>query len=299
LTKPIRQSELLDAIASAMGVTTGATESARNRAQHKFEKSSRSLRLLLAEDNEVNQKLAVRLLEKRGHSVVVCGTGREALATIEREPFDVVLLDVQMPEMDGLETTLTIRRRERETGGHTPIVAMTAHAMKGDREQCLAAGMDAYISKPLQPDELFEVVEHLANGTAPTSSEASLSNGGKHLLNEEQALERVGGDRAFLDELISIFNRECPKWLAEIDTAIDARDAVRLHRVAHTLKGAAANLGMESARDAALALEVAEPSVDWTRYHAIAANLHTIADELQKVHRVHNGHSSAEPAKPR
>ncbi len=118
------------------------------------------LRILLAEDNAVNQKVAVRLLENRGHTVTVASNGHEALAALEREQFHVVLMDIQMPEMDGFEATLAIRRQERDTGKHLPIIAMTANAMKGDQEKCLAAGMDAYISKPINPKHLFEVVEN-------------------------------------------------------------------------------------------------------------------------------------------
>jgi CheY-like chemotaxis protein len=125
--------------------------------------------VLLAEDNTINQKLAVRLLEKRGHSVVVAGNGREALTALERESYDVVLMDVQMPEMDGFEATAAIRAREKESGRRLPIIAMTAYAMKGDRERCLAAGMDGYVSKPLQPRELFEAVEGPSRESAGSS----------------------------------------------------------------------------------------------------------------------------------
>ena len=126
----------------------------------------RRLRILMAEDNVVNQKLVARLLEKRGHTVVAAANGLEALEALEREPFDIVLMDVQMPAMGGLEATTAIRHREREapylSGPHVPIVAMTASAMKGDRERCLAAGMDGYISKPFRHDELFELIEGVA-----------------------------------------------------------------------------------------------------------------------------------------
>ncbi len=120
------------------------------------------LRILLAEDNVVNQRVAMRLLERRGHHVIVVANGKEALQALEREFFDLVLMDVQMPQMDGLEATAAIRAKERTSGGHIPIVAMTAHAMKGDAERCYAAGMDAYLSKPIIGADLFKVVEQSA-----------------------------------------------------------------------------------------------------------------------------------------
>jgi CheY-like chemotaxis protein len=116
----------------------------------------------LAEDNAVNQKLAVRLLEKEGHRVTVANDGREAIAAIERESFDLILMDVQMPQMNGYEATAAIRERERAVGGHIPIIAMTAHAMKGDRERCLEAGMDSYVSKPIKTKDLFDAIDELA-----------------------------------------------------------------------------------------------------------------------------------------
>jgi CheY-like chemotaxis protein len=119
--------------------------------------------ILLAEDNPVNQTLAVRLLEKRGYVVTVAANGRSALEALEKDRFDAVLMDVQMPEMDGFEATAAIRRNEKRTGGHIPIIAMTAHALKGDQERCLAAGMDAYISKPIRTSELFAAIEELVN----------------------------------------------------------------------------------------------------------------------------------------
>jgi CheY-like chemotaxis protein len=157
LLKPIKQSDLLATLLTVM-------DDSRRQARQTVEAprpASRSLRVLLAEDNVVNQKLGVRLLEKRGHLVVVVGSGREALAALRREHFDVVLMDVQMPEMDGLEATAAIRAEEEQTGKHLPILAMTAHAMKGDRELCLKAGMDGYVAKPIQPSELFDAIERV------------------------------------------------------------------------------------------------------------------------------------------
>jgi len=130
--------------------------------RHSLRESRRALRVLLAEDNAVNQRLTVRLLEKRGHQVVVASSGRQAIAALEGsldDPFDLILMDVQMPEVDGFEATAIIRAKENQTGGHIPIIAMTAHAMTGDRDRCLAAGMDGYISKPVKVHNLFEVIE--------------------------------------------------------------------------------------------------------------------------------------------
>jgi CheY-like chemotaxis protein len=120
-----------------------------------------NLRILVAEDNPVNQAVARRLLQKRGHIVTTVNNGREALAAVEKETFDMILMDVQMPEMDGLEATRAIRAQERHSGGHLPIIAMTAHAMQGDRELCLAAGMDAYVSKPIAVHELLGAIDHV------------------------------------------------------------------------------------------------------------------------------------------
>jgi len=161
LAKPITQSELFDAILTAMGAAPMEQPESPRTAGAGFQAGQKRLRILLAEDNEVNQELAVKTLSKRGHSVVVAANGREALAALESEIFDLILMDVQMPEMDGFAATAAIRARENLTGHRIPIVALTAHAMKGDRERRLAVGMDAYVSKPLRVDDLFEVIARL------------------------------------------------------------------------------------------------------------------------------------------
>jgi len=163
LIKPIGQSQLLDAILNVLGPKAREAEGARQPTglvtRHSLREGQRKLRVLLAEDNAVNQRLASRLLEKRGHSVVVAGNGREALKALKEGEFDLVLMDVSMPEMDGLEAARAIRAAEQATGTHLPIIAMTAHAMKGDRERCLDAGMDGYVSKPVQARDLFQAAE--------------------------------------------------------------------------------------------------------------------------------------------
>ncbi|MGH9679645.1 MAG: response regulator, partial [Candidatus Acidiferrales bacterium] len=163
LTKPIRQSELREVIARVLGhqELNGPVSRFSPRLLTR-DASKVSLRVLLAEDNAVNQRLASRLLEKRGHQVTITRTGREALAAIEHGGFDLVLMDVQMPEMDGFEATGVLRARERVTGGHVPVIALTAHAMKGDRDRCIAVGMDGYLAKPIRPAELDEILEQFA-----------------------------------------------------------------------------------------------------------------------------------------
>jgi two-component system sensor histidine kinase/response regulator len=171
LLKPLKQSELFDSMVTVLGTSARNAEGAEEGPLASQAKPPRSLRVLVAEDNVINQRLVVRLLEKRGHQVVVAGTGKEAIKALEGHPFDVILMDVQMPEMGGFEATAAIRHKEMEGNGsagdgrpessrpHIPIIAMTAHAMKGDKERCLNAGMDAYLSKPVHARELIELIE--------------------------------------------------------------------------------------------------------------------------------------------
>jgi CheY-like chemotaxis protein len=163
LIKPVSESELLEAVLRVLATKVRPADEPGLVTRHSLREGRPSLRILLAEDNAVNQRLAARLLEKRGHTVVVAATGREAVEAFSRQKFDLVMMDVQMPEMDGFQATAAIRTRENGTGVHTPIIAMTAHAMTGDRERCLAAGMDGYVSKPIQAQELFGAVEGLAS----------------------------------------------------------------------------------------------------------------------------------------
>jgi two-component system sensor histidine kinase/response regulator len=161
LLKPIRQVELREALTRVLGTTEKdgeASPATRNSLTGALE-PSRSLRILLAEDNAVNQRVASRLLEKRGHRVVVAVNGREALKTLDEESYDLVLMDIQMPEIDGLEATAKIREMENLTGRHQMVVALTAHAMKGDVERCLSAGMDGYLTKPIRPQELDDLLD--------------------------------------------------------------------------------------------------------------------------------------------
>ena len=174
LTKPVAESQLLEALHGVPGAKAGAGETAPQISRHSLRKSRQKLQILLVEDAAVNQMLAVRLLEKRGHVVTIASNGREALAAVQKDHFDVVLMDVQMPDVDGFEATALIRERESGTGTHVPIIAMTADAMKGDRERCLAAQMDGYVAKPIHAEELFKAIEQVLRPT-PSPSVESLS----------------------------------------------------------------------------------------------------------------------------
>jgi CheY-like chemotaxis protein len=171
LMKPVKQSELFDAIGMSLGITVPEDEEAEALAQQQ-KPEVRPLRVLLAEDSLVNQRLAVGLLGKDGHTVVVANNGKEAIAALASQEFDVVLMDVEMPEMDGFGATAVIRVQEKQTGAHIPIIAMTAHAMKGDREQCLEAGMDDYVSKPVRAQQLLDTIRSVVR----TSEHGSTSS---------------------------------------------------------------------------------------------------------------------------
>jgi two-component system, sensor histidine kinase and response regulator len=220
------------------------------------------MHILLAEDQPINQLLAVRMLQKRGHSVVVANNGREALAVLARESFDLVLMDIQMPEMDGFEATHTIRLQEENTGRHLPIIAVTAHAIKGDRERCLAAGCDDYLTKPIG---WLLLNEALARWSAPlavkpekvikTAPKSPTAESVEADWDRPAALARVDGDDVFLRELAALFLEQCPLLLADLETAIQKRDAIAIAKSAHTIKGNAASLGATAAYDQARRLE--------------------------------------------
>jgi len=182
LRKPITRSELWEAMITALR-RPEVQEAQEEQTVHRNNAPAlqlgrmliprRELRILLAEDNTVNQRLIVRLLEKHGHIILVANTGQEALTALAQQPIDLVLMDVQMPEMDGLEATAVIREQERQRGGHLPIIALTAHAMKGDQERCLATGMDDYISKPINAQTLSAAISRVLNNVPPLPSHAS------------------------------------------------------------------------------------------------------------------------------
>ncbi|MFH0725336.1 MAG: response regulator [Pseudomonadota bacterium] len=283
LTKPVRQSSLLNAILTVFG-TPEPEGAAPLVTRHTLREDTHSLRILLAEDNAINQKIAVTLLQKRGHTVVVAGNGQEVLATLDTpgaHPFDLILMDVQMPDMDGFEATALIREREKGTSRHIPIIALTAHAMKGDRETCLQAGMDAYVAKPLKSDELFSIIGELIEArNIPVESIVPSQVETESIFNSSETLERVGEDMAFLREMVGLFSEDYPKTIAEIRNAITDRDAGKLNRAAHSLKSLVGNFSARSAYETALKLELMGKNDDLAGAMDV---LHLLGEEVERL----------------
>ena len=258
LTKPVGQSELLDAILLALGLGVVEKQLIESSVRPPEKPKGRPLNILLSEDNPVNQKLAIRVLEKAGHRVTLAGTGREAVTAWENAGipgFDVVLMDIQMPEMDGMEATAEIRNREKSSGRHVPILAMTAHAMRGDKERCLASGMDGYISKPIQPAGLFAEIERCLGASGGGNTMAENPQKPDEQIDRVSLLERVEGDQELLTEMIHLFQEDAPNLLAAMRDAQQRGDMAVLERSAHSLKGAVSNFSAKAAAAAALQLE--------------------------------------------
>ncbi len=278
LTKPVKQSELYEAIGTALGVNT--LEESNVWATPREEKAVLPpLRILVAEDSVVNQKLAVGLLEKHGHRVQVAANGRETLEALASTSFDAVFMDVEMPEMDGLEATTAIREQEKRSGMHLPIIAMTAHAMKGDRERCLAAGMDDYVSKPIRAAQLFRTLESVLTSLGRLDAPASLPRY-ESALSPEEALRAVGGDRSLLCSLIQTALEEAPGLLAEIHEAIAEKDAGALRRLAHKLKASLRCFGPTAAFDRARKMEEAATG---NRLDEAGAMLDRLEEEVKQL----------------
>lgn len=261
LTKPVSQRELYDAVAMVLSDSVSPGSQPAVVTRHSLRESRPSLRILLAEDNAVNQKLAVRLLEKRGHSITVTNDGREALEALEKNTFDLILMDVQMPVVDGLEAAIMIRTKEKATGERIPIIAMTAHAMKEDREKCLAAGMDGYITKPVKVQELLDAIDAAVPSrlsARPRESFSSATNPKPApIVDRQKTLAQVEGDAHLVSEMVSIFLANIPKQIDAMRDAVEKGDLKSLARLAHSVKGSVLNFSAQAAANAALKLETA------------------------------------------
>jgi CheY-like chemotaxis protein/HPt (histidine-containing phosphotransfer) domain-containing protein len=241
-----------------------------------------SLNVLLAEDNEVNQRVAMRILEKRGHRVVVAGNGLQALNALRDMEYDLVLMDVQMPEMDGLEATVALRSLESGTERHQPVIAMTALVMQGDRERCLAAGMDGYLTKPIRPRALEDVLDQYvalkrrsATAAAEAPKPATRPDAPPERLpvDGNELLERVGDDHEFLNELVALFREDGPKQLGRIRSAIEKKESAEVLRSAHSMRGTFANLGADPAAEMAAEIEQAGKSGELAKAEATLQRL--------------------------
>jgi signal transduction histidine kinase/CheY-like chemotaxis protein len=269
--KPVSRSELLELLLRMLGGTRSGTRAVATAAPVVF----RPLRILLAEDNVFNQKVATKMLEIAGHSVTLASNGREAVEAYSKQRFDLVFMDVQMPEMDGVQATRLIRQQQQKEGVHTPIIAMTAHAMTGDREKYLSAGMDDYVAKPISRDDLVNAV---ARNSAPaitkeeseggSASKAQIAGGDSknaispkpHVegwINQEKLLQRVGGDQELLASLAGMFPEEVRKCMSALELARSASDPSQVQMNAHTLKGICNMFDATLAASAALDLEIA------------------------------------------
>jgi PAS domain S-box-containing protein len=236
LTRPVFPNELREALLRRVR-SLPFEVAARGAAAPQERFGYRKVRVLLAEDNKVNQMLAVAILKKRGYDVSVADNGREAVELVRRSEFDVVLMDVQMPELDGFEATAILRAAEAETTRRLPIIAVTAHAMEGDRQRCLEAGMDDYVSKPIDPDKLEAAILRWT-GTLPD-------------FEHSRALDLARGDGSLLESVVKLFLEKTPERLEAIHRALDTSDTEGLERTAHAMEDAAVTLAMPRLRDIA------------------------------------------------
>ncbi len=276
LLKPVKQSDLYESLAHIFNQQTISPGDSGILHSDSPEPPRQigPLRILLAEDNLVNQRLAIGLLEKHGHTVVVANHGAQAVEVYRSSKFDAVLMDVQMPVLDGIEATRKIRELETQLDRRTPIIAMTAHAMTGDRERCLEAGMDDYISKPIRVPKLIQALG-LAVGEEPSTVNSAILSQSASLVDWASALETVGGDKELLGDLIQVFNEERDSMLNEISQAILNNDARELRRSAHAIKGALTHLGAKRVAEIAGQLESMGQSENVT-------DAPTILEQLEK-----------------
>ena len=283
LLKPVKQSDLQRAITDSLGVTTAAGQS--NRAEQAVS-AAQVRRILLVEDNPVNLKVAMELLRNRGHSIEVARNGAEAVSATAKQTFDVVLMDVHMPVMDGLSATRIIRDRERAEGKHVPIIALTAGATVEDRENSIAAGMNDFVSKPFRSEELFQAVENTSSDWQEETKPAAASNevvnaGSDNCLDWQGALRNLEGDEEFLAELSGMFLSQYPGLMDAVLEAVSNEDADELRKAAHSLKGSALVIGGQATASVALALENAGVNEDFSEAKALMHGLQGHLAELK------------------
>jgi CheY-like chemotaxis protein/HPt (histidine-containing phosphotransfer) domain-containing protein len=289
LTKPVSQKDLRTAVQSVL-LNEKTKHPIQNLAIDSSPVGSRTaLRILLGEDNRINQDVAVKLLVKSGHSVVAANNGKEILAAHESERFDLIIMDVQMPEMGGFEATALIREREKATGEHIPIIAVTANAMKGDREKCINAGMDSYVSKPIRAQQLLEAIAEFGGSAA--SREEGLTEsppmGSSDIIDRQKLLDGFSGDEELLRSVALLFFTEVPTQLADLRLAVEQCDAESLVRLAHKIRGSIGIFSRKVAEGPPLTLETlgrqGEFSAAWAAYDELTKNIAHLAEELHAM----------------
>ncbi|MCX7839586.1 MAG: response regulator [Anaerolineae bacterium] len=289
LVKPVRQSELYNCLITVLGVTTMELETVRETLPSVAREEGKGIRVLVAEDNAVNQQVAVLMLQARGYHVDVVNNGKEALDALARASYDMVLMDCQMPEMDGFEATAQIRAREG-TMQHTPIIALTAHALRGEREKCIAAGMDDYLAKPLTPETLYSTLRRWLPSARPSPSE-SVAMPETPQPDETEPILNVRVLESFrqlqapdepdlVQQLIDLYLADVPERLNALRQAIAQGDATRLAQTAHSLKGSSANIGAQRVARVCLELERCGKANDLT---SVAEQLAVLEQEIERA----------------
>jgi two-component system, sensor histidine kinase and response regulator len=278
ILKPVSETELLDAIVTSLDLKRTSPQLLPLKTDRLPRSPSRRLHILVAEDTPFNQKFILRLLERWNHQALLVEDGRQALDALSKETFDLILMDVQMPEMDGLEATRAIREKEKINGGHIPIIAMTAHAIKGDRERCLAAGMDAYVSKPIDAEKLFDTIELLSRTEGVKDSTVAKSSG----LDKETLLKAFDHDWSFLKEVSGIFINDYPRLMDNLRRACIERDAPTMMRSAHSLKGMLKNFQADTGAEVAFEIE---KKAKQQEFRGVDAAIENLAGHLADVER--------------
>jgi CheY-like chemotaxis protein/HPt (histidine-containing phosphotransfer) domain-containing protein len=301
VTKPVSRRELVGAVnAACRAKEAPAKEVPVNEAETTLSPSlleasgarpGKRLNILVAEDNEVNQELMEYVLKRDGHQVTIAGDGQQVLAALKNGSFDVILMDAQMPRLDGLETTALIRSEESQTSRHIPIIAITAHALQGDREKCLAAGMDEYLAKPVKSGKLLQVVRALTSSHSDDEDTLHYPALQGAFFNREELLDHVGHDLTILQRMVTVFADNAPRRLEAISRAISMNDGTTLEALAHKLRGSLTTFYSDAAVEAALDLEFAARKRDFaaaqTSYLALDRLLRRLTPEL--VQFAHDG----------
>jgi CheY-like chemotaxis protein len=274
LMKPISQSELLDALMTALGVPE--PQDAPLITRHSLRETRRKLKLLLAEDNKVNQTLAIRLLEKLGHQVTLAHNGLEAVEHWQAGEFDAILMDVDMPVMNGYAATERIRLAEQASGQHIPVIAMTAHAMQGAREECLSHGMDGYLAKPIDTELLWRELDRLAQGIRQTDAPATPVPS-YSVVDFVKARKLMDDSRDLFEEIVGLFNQDAPPHLQAVQAGLLRGDTAAVRHGAHALKGMVGVFAAERTMQAAAAVEHSAGTSD------SAAAIAELSDALQEL----------------